>query len=147
MRVILLRDVDKIGKANEIKEIADGFARNFLLPRHLAKIAIPQALKELEANRNKSEEHNEKELDILENLARKLQGINVIIKAKALQNGKLYGSVGAQEIMAGLRAMGYAVLAGQIILTSLVKTTGKTSVIVKLSPSASASINIIVEKE
>jgi len=143
MRVILLRDVDKIGKANEIKEIADGFARNFLLPRHLAKIAIPQALKELEANRNKSEEHNEKELDILENLARKLQGINVIIKAKALQNGKLYGSVGAQE----MRAMGYAVLAGQIILTSLVKTTGKTSVIVKLSPSASASINIIVEKE
>ena len=98
MKVILMQDVKSIGKKGELKEVSDGYARNFLLPRKLAKEANAQAMNEFK-NAEAAKEYKVKvETEKAQENAKALSGKTVKISAKAGQNGKLFGSVTAKEL-------------------------------------------------
>ena len=98
MKVILLQDVKDLGKKGALVNVSDGYARNYLFPRHIAAEASKQALNELDAKNRALEHKKQEELAAAENLARTLSGASVKITAKAGQNGRLFGSVTAKEI-------------------------------------------------
>ena len=98
MKVVLLQDVKSIGKKGELKEVSDGYARNFLLPRKLAKEANAQAMNELKNAEAAKEYKIKTETDQARKNAEALNGKTVKIFAKAGQGGKLFGSVTAREL-------------------------------------------------
>ena len=98
MKVILLQDIKGIGKQYEIKEIADGYARNFLIPRGLAKSTTKQDMKWANKQLKNKEEQAEQELLKTQGLAAKIDGLEVEINAKLNEEGKLFGSINALKI-------------------------------------------------
>lgn len=142
MKVILLEDVDKFGKVGEVKEVSEGHARNFLLPRGLAKAATAQSLKELEDKKLKTQKVKEREQEKGEKLARQLQGVRVVIKSKAADTGKLYGSVGQKEIAQALKI---GLKPEHIILDQPIKQTGEHNVVIRVGSGQETKIKIIVE--
>ncbi len=98
MKVILLQDVKGKGKCGELVNVSDGYARNFLFPKNLAKEADSAALGELKSKNESAAHHKQEEIDAAKALAQKLNGKTVIIKAKAGSAGKLFGSVTSKEI-------------------------------------------------
>ena len=103
MKVILLQDVPGTGKKNQILNVSDGFARNYLLPKKWAREASDSSIKEIE-RRNESERHKELELrHAAEELAASLKGKIIVLHAKCGEKGRLYGSVTTQEVAAALK--------------------------------------------
>ncbi len=98
MKVILLKDVKGSGKFGDLINVSDGYARNFLLPKKLAKIADKQAMLELKGHQEAVKHKLEQEIMEAEKIAAKLENQKVVIKAKSGENGKLFGSVTAKEI-------------------------------------------------
>jgi len=102
MKIILLRDIKKFGKKGEIKQVADGYARNFLLPQKMAIPATADAIKNLEYNENAKTNKQEKTAKKLSNHKYELQNKGIIIKAKANEEGHLFAGVGADKISQAL---------------------------------------------
>ena len=102
MKVVLKQDVKSIGKKDELHEVSDGYARNYLLPRGLAVAADAAAVNEVRTKAAASEHHAAEELANAQALAKKLNGQIVAIKAKAGQGGRLFGSVTSKDIAAAL---------------------------------------------
>ena len=103
MKIILLQDVAKIGKKFEIKEIADGFALNFLLPKKLAKLATAQVIKEIEAEKKKFEETRKIAEEKLWQGIQKIKDAPLEIKVKATETGKLFAGIDALEIAEAIK--------------------------------------------
>src|SRR5713226_6352692 len=103
MKIILLQDVEGLGKAGDLKEVANGYARNFLLPRHMAAGATPG----LVANRTQriasEQRKQEKQADANRQLAERLGQIALTFKARVGREGRLYGSITSQDIASALR--------------------------------------------
>ena len=99
MRIILLHDVRGLGKKNEVKDAADGYARNFLIPKKLAEPATPDALRRLEALKKEEGEY----LKRLESLAARLKDRSLIFELKTDAHGSVFGSVTKEMILSGLR--------------------------------------------
>ncbi|KKT94936.1 MAG: ribosomal protein L9, large subunit ribosomal protein L9, partial [Parcubacteria group bacterium GW2011_GWC1_45_14] len=97
MKVVLLQDVKKIGKKGEIKDVSDGYARNFLLAKGLGVAATPAAIEKVKQQENKQKQELEQKKDTVRKLASSLDGKAVTIKVKA-KDGKLFGSVTAKDI-------------------------------------------------
>lgn len=142
MRVILLKDVDKIGRKGEIREVADGYGRNFLLQNKLAELATDQAVKHLEFKKQQEQELKDIEQKKLQKFINSLQGVRAVIKAMASESGKLYGAVGKKEIIDALSGV-YKM--EHIILDQSIKQTGEYSVIIRVAPGIETKIKIIVE--
>ena len=122
MKVVLLQDVKSIGKKGELKEVSDGYARNFLLPRKLAKEANAQAMNELKNAEAAKEYKIKTETDQARKNAEALNGKTVKIFAKAGQGGKLFGSVTARELAEELdRQLGVKVDKRKIVLENEIK--------------------------
>lgn len=103
MKVILLADVKKVGKKGETVEVSDGYGANFLIPRKLAKLSTDASQKEL-ARDNAAEEARQKELKAkAEEIAARLEHIEVKFKAKAGKDGRMFGTISRKEIAEGLR--------------------------------------------
>src|SRR3989442_15905487 len=106
MKIILLQDIEHLGKAGDLKTVANGYARNYLLPRKLAALATPN----LVANRDQriaSEKRKiEKQAELNRQQAERLAEISLTFKARAGREGRLYGSITSQDIAAGLRDFG-----------------------------------------
>ncbi|HEY9527848.1 MAG TPA: 50S ribosomal protein L9, partial [Anaerolineales bacterium] len=96
MKVLLLKDVYKLGRAGDIKKVADGYGRNFLLPQKLAVLATAGALKQVEKIRSQAEVRRTEQNSELKGLADQINGITVVFAAKAGETGKLYGSITTQ---------------------------------------------------
>lgn len=146
MKVILVQDVKNIGKKGEIKEVADGYARNFLLPRKLVEIATPAAVQEskvLFENQIKKEKENS---EANKKLAQNVEGKEIVIKRKA-KKGKLFGSVGAKEIAEELKRQSVEVWEKSVILGEPIKNTGETEVVIDLGGNIRAKIKVKVEEE
>lgn len=109
MRVILLADVKGQGNKGQVIEVKDGFARNYLIPRGLAKPATAQAQAEAEAERRRREAKVAQERQQAQALADALNGQAVIIRAHAGESGRLFGAVTSQDVAAVLKERGYAV--------------------------------------
>ena len=141
MKVILLQDIQGTGKKNQIIETSDGYARNYLLPRKLAKEATAEALNALEKSQGASRHREEVRRQEAEVRARELKGKVIQIEAKGGENGKIYGSVTNEQIAAALKEQhGVEVDKKKIDLSEPVRTVGETDIVVKLYPEISAKM-------
>lgn len=147
MKVILLKDVDKLGKKYEIKKVADGYARNFLIPKKLARPVDKQALKWLEVQKEIEVKRTEEELKKAQELASKIDGQEITIPVKVGENGQLFESINVQKISEKLEELGFEIKKNQIALSSPIKELGEFSVKIKLSHNLEAEITIVVVGE
>lgn len=148
MKVIFLQDVKGSGKKGEIKNVADGYARNMLFPKKLAIEATSSNLSELEGH-NASVQHKiDMEKQAANETAAKINDQKVIIKAKAGSNTKLFGSVTANHIADALeKQFGVKIDKKKINLKSDIKNFGSYEAVVKLYTGITANINIEVTEE
>ena len=149
MKVILLKDVKGSGKAGAVVEVADGFGRNFLIPRGLAKMADAGALSDLKNKEEARQFRIETEKAEARALSEKLTGILVKIEATGGADGKLYGGVTSQNVADALKeATGIEIDKRKIVLDGAIKTYGKYELPVKLYGSEiTGIINLIVTEK
>lgn len=147
MKVILLQDVENVGKKYEIKEVKPGFARNFLLAQNLAKLADRANLAWLESQKSEIAKEVEADLQATQELASKLDALEVTITDKVNEEGHLFDSVNAQKISEALKAMGLEVKKSQVQLEKPIKELGEFSVKIALDHNLEAEIKVIVVKE
>lgn len=148
MKVILMADVKGTGKKGEMHEVSDGYARNFLLPRKLAKEATVQAVGEMHAKNEADAFHAEVRRQEAEALAKKLEGIKVEIKAKAGEGGKLFGSVTIKDIAENMsKQINEEIDKKKVsIKEGDIKTFGTYEAIVKIHPGISAKVKVEVKE-
>lgn len=144
MKVIFLKDVKGTAKAGEIKEVADGYARNCLIKKGLAEEATSVKVNSLNIKRDAESFHKQEEIKALKEECKKLNGETVELKLKVGDNGKLFGSVTAKEIAETLSDKGFSVDKKKIILKEPIKSLGSFTVEVKFLPDAVAKITLKV---
>ena len=133
MKVILLKDVKGTGKKGEVKEVSDGYARNFLLPKKMAKVADNQAVKELKEQNKSAEIKAQKEYEEAVELGDKMKEMNIEIYSKAGEGGRLFGSITAKEIAEQLKKQkGIAVDKRKILLNEPIRVLGSRFVEIKI---------------
>lgn len=147
MKVILLKDVETLGKKNDVKEVSDGHARNFLFPNGLAKVATEEALKRLEEEKEAKAKKAEAELVQEEQVISELDGQEIEITAKADESGKLYGAITEAKLVKALKDKGFDVAKKNIKLAESIKETGEYEVMIELSHGLEAKIKIIITQE
>lgn len=147
MKVILLQDVESLGKKYEIKEVKNGYARNFLLPEKLARAATRQALKWLAEQKEVIEKEAEEDLKKAQVLASDLDGLELSIVVKIGDEGQLFESINNQKIVDKLKEMGFVVKKSQVELESPIKEIGEFPVNIKLNHNLEAEIKVIVTAE
>src|SRR5512139_4331655 len=103
MKVMLVKDVYKLGRAGDIKKVADGFGRNFLIPQGLAVLATAGALKQVERIRSQAEVRRTEQNSELKDLAAQINGLILVFHAKAGETGKLYGSITTQDVATAIQ--------------------------------------------
>jgi large subunit ribosomal protein L9 len=148
VRVFLLKDVEKIGIAGEIIKTAEGFARNFLIPRKLG-VEVTAANESSFSHRVKTIEHRK---DVVESktsmLAEKIKGTEVVIKRKIHDGDQLYGSISAREIADELaQKHGIAVSNSQVIMDKSIKTKGNHTITIKLSSKLQPTLKVKIVPE
>ena len=145
MKVILLADVKGTGKKQEIVNVSDGYARNFLFPKKLAMEATPGAAKEVERKQAAERQREMERRNAAEKKAASLRGKVINVVAKCGAQGRLYGSVTGQEIADALKAQhGVDVDKRKIDLAEPIRTVGEAEVQVKLYPEISAKMTVRV---
>lgn len=148
MQVLLLKDVPNLGKAGTVKNVADGYARNYLFPQKLAVPATPEAMKQAEAIRKAALRRQQRIEEEAEALAKELEAITLTFRAKAGESGKLYGSVTAGHIAEALSAkMGMEFDKRKIDLEEPLKELGAHQVRIKLAPNVSGFVRVVIEPE
>ncbi len=145
MKVVLLQDIKGTGKKDQLVEVSDGYARNFLFPRKLAKEATNSAINEVNT-KNEAKEHKKNvELQNAQALADKLNGNKFFVHAKAGSNDRLFGSVTAKEIADAVAAeTGMEIDKRKIVLDKDIKNFGVYDIALKIYPGISAKITIEV---
>ncbi len=147
MKVVLKQDVKSIGKKDELHEVSDGYARNYLLPRGLAVAADAAAVNEVRTKAAAVEHHAAEELAAAQALAKKIGGKTIALKAKAGQNGRLFGSITAKDIAEALgREVGEPIDKRKIVLDGEIKNFGSYEVEVKVYPKVTAKLTVRVEE-
>lgn len=144
MKVILLQDIKSLGKKGEVREVAEGYARNYLIPRGLAVEASGGNLKQHEAQLKRQSEKKARELAEAQNLAAKLGGLVLEIVARTGEAGRLFGSVTAGDIARALENRGFNVDKRKIELSEPIKAIGNYTARVKLYPGVEANLEIRV---
>lgn len=145
MKVIFNEDVRGQGKKGEMKEVSDGYARNYLLPRKLATEATADNINALKLKEKAKAAQMAKEKAQAEENAKKLSGVQVIIRAKAGSGGKLFGTVTSQEISKALKEQfDIDIEKNKIVQADPIKTFGAFTVKAKLGYEVSGTINLLV---
>ena len=145
MKVIFLQDVKGQGKKGEMKEVSDGYARNYLLPRNLATQATADNLNALKIKEKAAVAKAAKEKAQAEENARKLEGVQVIIRARSGGSGKLFGAVTSAEIASALKEQyGIDIEKNKIVQGEPIKTYGTYTVKAKLGYEVSGNVNLLV---
>ncbi len=144
MKIILRRAVENIGQAGDVKEVSDGYGRNFLLPRRLALRATPAALREWEKCKDKRAKIRSTVVASAQALAEKLSAVKLSFTMPANPEGKLFGSVGKSDVLKSLKASGFSVERGVLRLEAPIKTVGEHSLELRLQPEVSAKIMVAV---
>ena len=148
MKVIFNTDVRGQGKKGEMKEVSDGYARNYLLPRKLASEATADALNALKLKEKAKAAQMAKEKAMAEENAKRLSGFDVQISARAGQGGRLFGAVTSQEIADALREQhGIELEKNKIVQAEPIKQFGSFEVKAKLGYEVSGTINVLVTEK
>lgn len=144
VQLLLVDDVDHLGKMGEVVEVKPGFARNYLLPRGYATFVTPHALKRLELHKIKVQKMREAKLADLRALAEQVSRVTVHIEANANDQGHLFGSVGPVEISKALKGMNLNVDAEAIRLDGQIKELALYAVKVVLAPEIETEVKVLV---
>ena len=148
MEVLLLKDVDQLGQAGDIKKVASGFARNYLIPRGLVAIATPGAIKQAELQREADVRRQALELSEAQALAQLLDGRSVSFEARAGEGDRLYGSVTSANIAEALEEqVGQEVDKRKIDLEEPLKELGDHAITIRLASEAEAKVTVVIERE
>ena len=146
MKVILLERVERLGGLGETVNVKDGFARNFLLPRHKALRATEANLKVFEAQRADLEARNAKAKESAEGAAGKLDGSSYVLIRQAGEGGHLYGSVSGRDVAEAIQAEGGKVDRAMVVLDKPIKTLGLHAVKVRLHPEVTVTVSINIAR-
>lgn len=148
MKVLLLADVKDLGKAGEIHDVSDGYARNYLIPRKLAATATAQNVRQAEDQRQAKAKREEKATQETKTLAGKVDGVEVRFKAHVGEQDRLYGSITNADIAKELtRAVGQEIDRHHIELEDPIRELGSHQVKVRLGKGAVATVTVVVERE
>ena len=148
MKVILKADVKGHGKKGDLVNASDGYAKNYLLPKGLAIVADKSSLNELEGQKNAAAFHKNQEKQQAAELAAKLNEITVQFKAKAGDNGKLFGSITSKDVSEQIKMQHHLIVdKKKLVLPDGIKVLGVTNVTVKVYPeiNATVKVNVIAE--
>ena len=148
MRVVLLQDVPRLGSVGEVRDVASGYARNFLLPKGLAEVATPAVMKRVEEIR-KAEDKRQALLEAdMMNLAQTLEGVEITLKAKVGAQERLYGAITSGDIAEELgRVTGQDIDKRKIELEEPIRQLGEYEVLVRLSKEVAPTIKVVVAEE
>jgi large subunit ribosomal protein L9 len=146
MKVILLKDVKNLGKKGESKEVANGFARNFLFPQKMAELATNAAVQKSQLEMSKEAQAQEEALQKIQELAEKLTGSEIVIQAKA-KKGKLFGAVSKKKIVKELEKKGVMVAEDALALKEAIKEVGEYEIKVELGHGIETAFNLKIESE
>ena len=148
MRVVLLQDVPRLGSVGEVRDVASGYARNFLLPKGLAEVATPAVMKRVEEIR-KAEDKRQALLEAdMMSLAQTLEGVEVTLKAKVGAQERLYGAITSGDIAEELgRVTGQDIDKRKIELEEPIRQLGEYEVLVRLSKEVAPTIKVVVAEE
>ncbi|WP_413377157.1 50S ribosomal protein L9 [Alkalihalobacillus sp. 1P02AB] len=147
MKVIFLSDVKGKGKKGEVKNVSEGYARNFLLPKNLAVEATNSNVKDLEAKKKSVQKKTEEELEEAKAYQAKLEAAEVTIKAKSGEGGRLFGAVSTKQIAETLASMKLKVDKRKILLDDPIRSLGYTNVPIKIHPEVIATVKVHVVEQ
>jgi large subunit ribosomal protein L9 len=147
MQIILQEDIEKLGTRGQLVDVAEGYARNFLLPRKLGLEATPANMKRLEKMRAAFAKKSAVEKESAQKLAELLAGVSLTLSRKAGENDQLFGSVTSGDIAEALKAQGYEIEKRKIALTDPIKLVGEYEIPIKLHREVSANVKLVVKKE
>ena len=141
MKVILLKDVEKLGQKGEIKKVADGYARNFLIPNKLAILATKPELVKLEEEKRKEAEKAEVELKTYQEIASQIDGLELEIPVKISEEGKLFGAVATSQIVEQIKEQGFEIKKEQI------KELGEYEAVIEFPHNLETKMKVLVVEE
>lgn len=144
MKVVFIKDAPNIGKKGDIKDVKDGYGRNFLLRNKLVEILTPQLQKELKYKREKQEKDAVALKEHSESLKKKIQDLNLTFEIKVGEAGRAFGSITPSKILSELKKQGISLGKEQIPEKSI-KTLGDSKIKIKLHPDVEATLNISVK--
>jgi large subunit ribosomal protein L9 len=147
VKVILTQTVERLGKAGDCVNVKDGFARNYLFPKNMAKDATPGNIKALESLKKKQAIEDANRLQCAKDLSGKIQGLSITISAKAGEEEKLFGAVTAEMISKALEAEGISIDKKEIVIDEPIKRLGVYQVDVKVHPEVKANLRVWIVKE
>jgi large subunit ribosomal protein L9 len=147
MKIILLEDIEKVGKKYDVKEVKDGYARNFLIPKNLVKIANAKNMKWLEAQKQTKSAIAEEDLKKVEARASAIDGQEIVISVKVGDKGQLFESITGHKISEKIKELGTVVDADQIILDEPIKELGEFPIKIKFEHNLEAEVKIIISEE
>jgi large subunit ribosomal protein L9 len=147
MKVLLIKDVYKLGRAGDVKKVADGYGRNFLLPQKMAVLATPGSIKTAERIRSKAAEKRVILNEEMSLVAKALEQVQLTFDARAGETGKLYGSITSQEVVDALqKKTGYGLKRQQLDMQPL-RTLGDHTVRIRLTMDLIPEIKVTVYRE
>ena len=148
MKVILLKDVKGTGKKGEVKEVSDGYARNFLLPKKMAVVADNTAVKELNEKNKAAENKAQKEYEEAVELGKKMEDMSVTIYSKAGEGGRLFGSITSKDIAEQLKKQHDIVIdKRKVLLNEPIRALGSTNVEIKIHQKVVTKIRVDVREK
>lgn len=147
MKLLLTRTVEHLGIVGDVVEVAPGYARNYLLPRRMATAPTESNMRAVAEARRQAELELAKERALLEGLAKRLEGVEVTIRARANEAGVLYGSVGKREIADALGEEGFGIAPDKVVLRDPLRQLDKFEVVIRLAEDLKPEIKVWVVRE
>jgi large subunit ribosomal protein L9 len=147
MKILLCEDITKLGWLGDVVEVNTGYARNYLLPQGLAKVANDASIRAIAEEKAKRAEQRINDGRRLENAAKAVEGAEAVVAAKANEQGHLFGSVTERQIAANLRAQGFEVADDIVQLPEHIKEVGTHAVTLKYAENVTATVNVVVVPE
>lgn len=147
MKVVLLQDIDNLGKKYDIKNVKDGYARNFLIPKGLVKIADEKTLEWTNMQKEIEEKKAEEGLKESQELASQIDGLEVMVYVKMGEKEQLFEKITSQKIAEKIKEMGFNIKKEQIVLSEPIEEIGEFALKVKLEHNLEPEINVIVAEE
>ena len=147
MEIILRETIDNLGRAGQVVKVADGYARNYLLPKKLAYLATPGNVKVIDAERQSLLRKEAKQKDESEKLKEMLDGVELTVRRKVGEHNAIYGSVTNSDIADELERKGFQIEKRKIHMEDHIKTLGEFSVPIRLFKDVTAHVKVKVEAE
>lgn len=144
MKVFLLQDIENVGMAGQIVNVTDGYAANFLFPRKLAQKIVPGSETFFVQKIKKAEATAQVISSKIAMLAEHLKTTKISISKRVHDDGKLYGSVSAEEVVDGLKAKGFSISKKQVVFGKTIRATGEHGVTIKLSSKLTPEVTVVV---